>query len=216
MKDKLITQITTDMANHLSTQQLENLQKVLMAAFINVEIAEIKTVNKQKSNEKLLELFISAKRIEGCSEKSLKYYRMVIENMFTSLNLIVRDIATSDLRTYLAHYQRERKSSKVTIDNMRRIFSSFFKKENSKEEAKNRLKLVLIQDRAMLPSGVLDNMKDDILKVLSKYVEIEKSKLNIEVCPYDDDPRKIALVANIPILKSSNREVTKTTKQKHK
>ncbi|AQA07843.1 phage integrase family protein [Streptococcus oralis] len=97
-----------------------------MAAFINVEIAEIKTVNKQKSNEKLLELFISAKRIEGCSEKSLKYYRMVIENMFTSLNLIVRDIATSDLRTYLAHYQRERKSSKVTIDNMRRIFSSFF------------------------------------------------------------------------------------------
>ncbi|ERT46532.1 cell division topological specificity factor [Fusobacterium nucleatum CTI-7] len=49
------------------------------------------------------------------------------------------------------------------------IFSNFFKKENSKEDAKNRLKLVLIQDRAMLPSGVLDNMKDDILKVLSKY-----------------------------------------------
>ena len=48
-------------------------------------------------------------------------------------------------------------------------------------------------------------MKDDILQVLSKYVEIEKSKLNIEVCPYDEDPRKIALVANIPILKASNR-----------
>ena len=119
MKDKLITQMTTDMAKHLSAQQL-------LATFINVEIAEIKTVNKQKSNEKLLELFISAKRIEGCSEKSLKYYRMVIENMFTSLNLAVRDISTSDLRTYLAHYQRVRKSSKVTIDNMRRIFSSFF------------------------------------------------------------------------------------------
>ena len=59
-------------------------------------------------------------------------------------------------------------------------------------------------------------MKDDILKVLSKYVEIEKSRLNIEVCPCDDDPRKIALVANIPILKSSNREVTKATKQKRK
>ena len=98
------------------------------------------------------------------------------------------------------------------------FFSNFFKKENSKDEAKNRLKLVLIQDRAMLPSGVLENMKDDILKVLSKYVEIEKSKLNIEVCPYDDDPRKIALVANIPILKSSNREVTKapTKQQKRK
>lgn len=126
MKDKLITQITTVMAKHLSAQQLENLQKVLTAAFINVEIAEIKTVNKQKSNEKLLELFISAKRIEGCSEKSLKYYKIVIENMFTSLKTAIRDLTTSDLRTYLAHYQQERKSSKVTIDNMRRIFSSFF------------------------------------------------------------------------------------------
>ena len=55
------------------------------------------------------------------------------------------------------------------------IITNLFKKENSKDDAKNRLKLVLIQDRAMLPSGVLENMKDDILKVLSKYVEIEKS-----------------------------------------
>ena len=86
------------------------------------------------------------------------------------------------------------------------IITNLFKKENSKEDAKNRLKLVLIQDRAMLPSGVLENMKDDILKVLSKYVEIEKSKLNIEICPSDEDPRKIALVANIPILKASRRK----------
>ena len=85
------------------------------------------------------------------------------------------------------------------------MLSNIFKKENSKEDAKSRLKLVLIQDRAMLPSGVLENMKDDILKVLSKYVEIEKSKLNIEVCPYDEDPRKIALVANIPIVSPANR-----------
>ena len=84
------------------------------------------------------------------------------------------------------------------------FFSNLLKKENSKDDAKNRLKLVLIQDRAMLPSGVLENMKDDILKVLSKYVEIEKSKLNIDICPYDEDPRKIALVANIPIVKASS------------
>ena len=69
------------------------------------------------------------------------------------------------------------------------IITNLFKKENSKDDAKNRLKLV----------------KDDILKVLSKYVEIEKSKLNIEVCPYDEDPRKIALVANIPIVSPANR-----------
>lgn len=126
MKEKLITQITADMAKHLSVQQLENLQKVLTAAFVNVEVAEIKSDNEQKSNSKLLELFISAKRIEGCSEKSLKYYKMVIENMFVSLKTSIRGLTTSDLRTYLARYQQERKSSKVTIDNMRRIFSSFF------------------------------------------------------------------------------------------
>ena len=126
MKNKLITQITTDMIKHLSDQQLENLQKVLTAAFVNVEVAEIKSANEQKSNGKLLELFISAKRIEGCSEKSLKYYKIVIENMLTSLKTAIRDLTTGDLRTYLAHYQQERKSSKVTIDNMRRIFSSFF------------------------------------------------------------------------------------------
>ena len=85
------------------------------------------------------------------------------------------------------------------------MLGNIFKKENSKEDAKNRLKLVLIQDRAMLPSGMLENMKDDILQVLSKYVEIEKSKLNIEVCPYDEDPRKIVLVANIPIVSPANR-----------
>ena len=84
------------------------------------------------------------------------------------------------------------------------MLSNIFKKETSKDDAKNRLKLVLIQDRAMLPSSVLENMKDDILKVLSKYVEIEKSKLNIDICPYDEDPRKIALVANIPIVKASS------------
>ena len=84
------------------------------------------------------------------------------------------------------------------------MLSNIFKKETSKDDAKNRLKLVLIQDRAMLPSGVLENMKDDILKVLSKYVEIEKSKLNIDICPYDEDPRKIALVSNIPIVKASS------------
>ena len=85
------------------------------------------------------------------------------------------------------------------------MITNLFKKENSKDDAKNRLKLVLIQDRAMLPSGVLEDMKDDILKVLSKYVEIESSKLNIDVCPYDEDPRKIALVANIPIISLANR-----------
>ncbi|MBS9776417.1 MAG: cell division topological specificity factor MinE [Fusobacterium sp.] len=92
-------------------------------------------------------------------------------------------------------------------------FFNFFKKENSKNDAKNRLKFVLIQDRAMLPSGILENIKDDILKVLSKYVEIDKKKLNIEVSPCEEDPRKVALVANIPITSSKNDNLKKAEKK---
>ena len=94
---------------------------------------------------------------------------------------------------------------------------NFFKKETSKDDAKNRLKFVLIQDRAMLPPVVLENIKDDILKVLSKYVEIDKSKLNIEMAPYDDDPRKVALMANIPIVSSKKeKDVPVATKKQSK
>ena len=75
----------------------------------------------------------------------------------------------------------------------------FFKISTSKDEAKNRLKLVLMQDRTMLPAGVMEQIKDDIIQVLSKYVEIDQSQLNIEMTNCDDDPRQVALLANIPI-----------------
>lgn len=97
---------------------------------------------------------------------------------------------------------------------MRMGLFSFFKKENSKTDAKNRLKLVLIQDRAMLPSGVLENIKDDILKVLVKYVEIDQKKLNIEVSACEDDPRKVALVANIPLINAKEIKPRESKKGK--
>ncbi|MCL2229733.1 MAG: tyrosine-type recombinase/integrase, partial [Treponema sp.] len=74
----------------------------------------------------LLEVFISAKRIEGCSEKSLKYYSSVINHMLCIAKKPIREISTDFLRSYLMDYQKSRNSGKVTIDNMRRIFSSFF------------------------------------------------------------------------------------------
>ena len=73
-----------------------------------------------------LEVFLSAKRIEGCSEKTLIYYKNTIQQMLDSIGKSVCTIVTEDLRTYLAEYQKEKQSSKVTIDNIRRIFSSFF------------------------------------------------------------------------------------------
>jgi site-specific recombinase XerD len=94
----------------------------------HVEITSQKISEEPQSvgNSQLLEIFISAKRIEGCSEKSLKYYDSTIRHMFNALRKAVREINTDDLRSYLAKYQQLRNSGKVTIDNIRRIFSSFF------------------------------------------------------------------------------------------
>lgn len=128
MKDKLITQIQVSMASMLTATQLEELKRVLTNAFHDVEIVERRASDTQDASENggLLEVFIAAKRIEGCSEKSLKYYDSTIRAMLGNVERPVREISTDDLRGYLASYQLERHSSKVTVDNMRRIFSSFF------------------------------------------------------------------------------------------
>jgi len=128
MKDKLITEIQTSMASALNPAQQEELRRVLTYYLHNVEVTERKAANPQETAENggLLEVFIAAKRVEGCSEKSLKYYDSTIKQMTDIVKKPVREIVTDDLRIYLADYQKERGSSKVTIDNIRRIFSSFF------------------------------------------------------------------------------------------
>jgi site-specific recombinase XerD len=128
MKDKLITEIQASMAHLLNNTQLEELRMVLTNSLHNVEVMERMAQQTQvtEGNSDLLEVFESAKRIEGCSEKSLKYYDATIGTMLDAVNKPIREVNTDDLRGYLANYQKERNSSKVTIDNMRRIFSSFF------------------------------------------------------------------------------------------
>ena len=128
MKDKIITEIQANMAHLLNSAQQEELRRVLMHSLRNVEITEKKAADTQESigNGGLLDVFIAAKRVEGCSEKSLKYYDATIQMMFAAVDKPIREVNTDDLRVYLAEYQRKRGSSKVTIDNMRRIFSSFF------------------------------------------------------------------------------------------
>jgi integrase/recombinase XerD len=128
MKDKLITEIQVSMASILTLTQLEELRRVLTNSLHNLEITTKQAQQPQGivENQGLHQMFISAKRVEGCSEKSLKYYEATITNMLNNTRKPLREIGTDDLRGYLANYQRERNSSKVTIDNMRRIFSSFF------------------------------------------------------------------------------------------
>lgn len=128
MKNKLITDIQASMASVLSTAQLEELRRVLTYHLHNLDVTERQDTSPQENaeNNEIHDVFIAAKRIEGCSEKSLKYYSSTIQKMLTAIGKPVREINTDDLRGYLANYQKEHSSSKVTIDNMRRIFSSFF------------------------------------------------------------------------------------------
>lgn len=125
MKQQIIESIIQQMLQHLDNVQLQRLKSVLEHELFECEIKTQTTSNEEDGN-RLIDSFIMAKRIEGCSEKTLKYYRTTIENMTESVGKSVRHIQTEDLRTYLTNYQQKNNPSRVTIDNIRRILSSFF------------------------------------------------------------------------------------------
>ena len=125
MKENLITDVVQAMLPYLDNAQAERLNKVLINCLSRYKVA--KNVEAQEiSEQNLVELFLSAKRIEGCSEKSLKYYESTITALLDGVGKSVKHIVTDDIRTYLTDYQARKQSSKVTIDNIRRILSSFF------------------------------------------------------------------------------------------
>lgn len=128
MKENIIQAVITAMQHDLDCHQMARLKAVLNKELQDMEISEqIDSEDKRKEgNSDLLNSFISAKKIEGCSDKTLTYYRNTIERFIQSTNIAVCHVTTSDIRQYLSQYQENKRSSKVTIDNMRRIFSSFF------------------------------------------------------------------------------------------
>ena len=124
MKKQIINDIEQKMRSVLNNEQRKRLEEVLDYAFYGIEI--IKTDNDEKNQTDYSDIFVSAKRVEGCSERTLNYYKTTIDNMLNSVNKKVNNIETDDLRKYLADYQLNNQCSKVTIDNVRRILSSFF------------------------------------------------------------------------------------------
>ena len=125
MKQNLMNEVVQGMLPFLNNAQMERLQEVLQHTLFNYKVVENNS-NKELSEQNLVELFLAAKRIEGCSEKSLKYYESTILALLDKLRKDVKHIVTDDIRTYLTDYQARKQSSKVTIDNIRRILSSFF------------------------------------------------------------------------------------------
>lgn len=129
MKKELTNEICRLMNKHLNPSQLECLRSTLNQVFSNFGIndtSDTDILKNSEQNQHFIQLFVAAKKIEGCSENTLKYYTNTLTHMCNSLKKNVREVETNDLRLYLAEYQNSRHSSKVTLDNIRRIMSSFF------------------------------------------------------------------------------------------
>ena len=114
------------MLSYLDNAQMKQLRRVMEQALWRYDVTELEMKSEEDDSNNLIARFIAAKRIEGCSEKTLKYYQTTIDAMVVSIGKSVRHIHTEDLRTYLTEYQSKKQSSRVTIDNIRRILSSFY------------------------------------------------------------------------------------------
>ena len=120
MEEKLI-KILNEMAEYLSIPQLRKLQEVLIE-----NLSSKQAEHTEISNNDYLQLFLDAKRIEGCSERTLQYYRVTAENMLLRITTPIRKINAEEIRAYLVEYQQTSNCSNATVDNIRRNISSFF------------------------------------------------------------------------------------------
>lgn len=126
MINNLINEIEQAMVATLTSDQLSQLRTVLEYTFRNISVTEKEVLNKESNNKTLVSSFIAAKQVEGCSSKSTTYYKSTIDNALSKIDKEVVHITTDDLRAYLNNYQTTSGASKVTVDNIRRILSSFF------------------------------------------------------------------------------------------
>lgn len=119
--ERKIVNVINEMADYLNISQMKKLQEVLLKTF-----SENKINIENISNEEYLNLYLDAKKIEGCSERTLHYYKTTIAKLLDKTNTPLRRMTTEEIRKYLVNYQKINNCSKVTVDNVRRNISSFF------------------------------------------------------------------------------------------
>ena len=113
--DEKIILILNEMSEYLSITQMKKLQEVIIKTFADNEACKIEI-----SNEEFLKMFLDAKRIEGCSERTIIYYQATVKHLLSQITTEVRKITTEEIREYLSNYQKWNNCSNVTIDNVRR------------------------------------------------------------------------------------------------
>lgn len=120
MEEKIVS-VLNEMSEYLSVAQMKKLQEVIIKTFSENEASKIDI-----SNYEFLEIFLDAKKVEGCSDRTTSYYKSTIEHLLATISTPVRKMTTEEIRSYLAEYQKINNCSNVTVDNIRRNLSSFF------------------------------------------------------------------------------------------
>jgi integrase/recombinase XerD len=130
MKTEVISNITKDMEDSLTDYQLNKLKESLIINFEGVEFIiktdELKHQEELDENKNMIDSFISSKQVEGCSERTIKYYKEIIEKFVNSFDKSIKQISTNEIRNYLSNYKDNSSCGSTTIDNIRRVLSSFF------------------------------------------------------------------------------------------
>ncbi len=129
MKELFINEVISKANYFLDDNQRIKLKEILTEICLNYQITIIEQTEKQetqKNNTDILNKFIVAKEIEGCSNRTLNYYKDNIIKTLDTINLPIDEITTEILRNYLASYKSNSNAGMVTIDNIRRTLSSFF------------------------------------------------------------------------------------------
>lgn len=166
MNKELTQRILEEMDDLLNLEQLDLLKLALQSVLAEYHIEKLMTDREQELKDKklLLNAFLSAKKVEGCSEKTLEYYRSTLQKMLVAIDKGITQISTNDLRQYLSDFKEQRGSSKVTIDNIRRIFSSFFSwLEDEDYIAKNPVRRI---HRVRADSLVKEIINDEAMEML--------------------------------------------------
>lgn len=125
MNTKIITEIIEKLKADFDDNQLQTIERTLYRTLKDKEIIDVVRTQPQ-TNEEALASFLAAKKIEGCSNRSISFYQTTLQKMFVNVTKIYYSVTTEDIRFYLSQYQENNNVSKSTIDNMRRIISSFF------------------------------------------------------------------------------------------
>lgn len=130
MKTEVISNITKDMEDSLTDYQLNKLKESLIINFEMIEFIiktdELKHQEELDENKNMINSFISSKQVEGCSERTIKYYKEIIEKFVNNFDKSIKQISTNEIRSYLSNYKDNSSCGSTTIDNIRRVLSSFF------------------------------------------------------------------------------------------